>query len=462
MPSTIGFLADSVEELAEIDTNSELRSAAPVNDPEQAQAEGSRATRAATSLAKSLGIDLNDIAAPGIVRESDVREFAASMGAEASPLRNRIESRPAEAEMAGRVDPELLEQIRNGQEEFGRLGSDFKVWLYRKAGALIGENVRIGPGTVIDAEYIEIGDDTVLEDGIQVESRRFVIGELGLIGSNCKFICRDFVAGDVVTLRWNVAVVDGQGGIHDCRIGDLSFIAYESYLNTDRDLTLGERVCFAPGVRVYTHRKWLAATDGYPFAYAPVNIGDRCWLGPGSTVLPGVTLGKEVTLMANAVAANNAPAGALLGGSPAEVIVGTQKAKLSAEKQKDVLIEILGGAAATLERQGWTLSAEQSTEGIWAGSIQSDVGSASIFAVEAYVPELDPITSGHRAIFVTQSEAGAAEPHGEATVFDLETKRVQGRRDAASDAVRDLFDRYGVVFEPRLWRYGSRIHETSY
>ena len=161
-----------------------------------------------------------------------------------------------------------------------------------------------------------------------VRARRFTIGQLGQIGASCRFFCRDFVAGDVVTLRWNVAVVDGQGGIHDCRIGDLCFVAYDTYLNTDRDVTLGERVCLSPGARIYTHRKWLEALDGYPFSYAPVSIGERSWLGPGALILPGVVLDAEVTVMANSVVASNAPRGALLGGVPAAVVKREQRADL--------------------------------------------------------------------------------------------------------------------------------------
>jgi len=85
---------------------------------------------------------------------------------------------------------------------------------------VIGERVAIGRGALIDAGFVEIGADTSIGEDVLVRARRFTIGELGQIGASCRFFCRDFVAGDVVTLRWNVAVVDGQGGIHDCRVGD--------------------------------------------------------------------------------------------------------------------------------------------------------------------------------------------------------------------------------------------------
>ena len=267
----------------------------------EALAAGERlATEPARRLAAQLGVAIEDVPAAGIVRESDVRVFAAAAPAEPEP---RLEE-PS----AGRLSDELRERLRTDGESIAALSSDEKVALYRQHGAAIGEGVTIGRGTLLDAQFVEIGADTSIGEEVLVRARRFTIGELGQIGASCRFFCRDFVAGDVVTLRWNVAVVDGQGGIHDCRIGDLCFVAYDTYLNTDRDVTLGERVCLSPGARIYTHRKWLEALDGYPFSYAPVSIGERSWLGPGSLLLPGVVLDAEVTVMANSVVASNAPA----------------------------------------------------------------------------------------------------------------------------------------------------------
>jgi acetyltransferase-like isoleucine patch superfamily enzyme len=263
---------------------------------------------------------------------------------------------------------------------------------------------------------------------VLVRARRLSIGQLGQVGANCRFFCRDFVAGDVVTLRWNVAVVDGQGGIHDCRLGDLCFIAYDTYLNTDRDVTLGERVCLSPGARIYTHRKWLEALDGYPFSYAPVSIGERSWLGPGALILPGVELDAEVTVMANSVVASNAPRGALLGGVPASVVKREQRADLSASQRAAIVREIFEGNAEALAVLGWKLQ-----DGILTnGQIET------------------PVAVDGRRITVGE------------TVFDLDARRVMGPRNAATDVIRHLLFKYGHGFEPRLWRYGARLDETEY
>jgi acetyltransferase-like isoleucine patch superfamily enzyme len=383
------------------------------------------ATEPARKLAAELGVSIDDVPAAGIVRESDVRAFAA-------------EPEPAAVEepSAGRLSEELRERLRADGAAIAALSSDDKVALYRDHGAAIGERVTIGRGTLIDAAFVELGADTAIGEDVVVRARRFTIGELGQVGANCRFFCRDFVAGDVVTLRWNVAVVDGQGGIHDCRIGDLCFVAYDTYLNTDRDVALGERVCLSPGSRIYTHRKWLEALDGYPFSYAPVSIGERSWLGPGSLILPGVVLDAEVTVMANSVVASNAPKGALLGGVPATVVKRTQRADLDPAHRTAVVREIFEGNAEALAVLGWTLVPEEAASGGWAGRLTG--------------PQDVPVVVAGRTVSVGD------------TVFDLDARTVHGPRNRATDVIRHLLFKYGHVFEPRLWRFGARLDETTY
>jgi acetyltransferase-like isoleucine patch superfamily enzyme len=384
------------------------------------------ATEPARRLAAQLGVSIEDVPAAGIVRESDVRAFAGP----AVPEPRQDEP------SAGRLSDQLRERLRAEPESIADLSSDEKVALYREHGAVVGERVTIGRGTLIDAQFVELGADTSIGEDVLVRARRFTVGEHGQVGASCRFFCRDFVAGDVVTLRWNVAVVDGQGGIHDCRIGDLCFVAYDTYLNTDRDVTLGERVCLSPGVRLYTHRKWLEALDGYPFSYAPVTIGERSWLGPGSLILPGVVLDAEVTVMANSVVASNAPRGALLGGVPATVVKRTQRADLDPAHRAAVVREIFEGNSEALAVLGWTLEHEQAAGATWAGTLSG--------------PEDARVVVEGRTVTVGD------------TVFDLETRTVSGPRNGATDVIRHLFFKYGHVFEPRLWRFGARLDETTY
>lgn len=52
----------------------------------------------------------------------------------------------------------------------------------------------------------------------------------------------------------------------------------------------------------------------------PIRIGARCFIGGGSMILPGVTVGDEAIVAAGAVVSNDVPARCIVAGNPARVI----------------------------------------------------------------------------------------------------------------------------------------------
>lgn len=54
--------------------------------------------------------------------------------------------------------------------------------------------------------------------------------------------------------------------------------------------------------------------------YAPVRIGDHCWLCTGCTIMPGVTIGEGSVVAANSTVTKDVPPHSLVVGSPARVI----------------------------------------------------------------------------------------------------------------------------------------------
>eukprot|EP00768_Dysnectes_brevis_P006429 gnl/Dysnectes_brevis/5065_a7124_620.p1 GENE.gnl/Dysnectes_brevis/5065_a7124_620~~gnl/Dysnectes_brevis/5065_a7124_620.p1 ORF type:complete len:200 (+),score=6.16 gnl/Dysnectes_brevis/5065_a7124_620:90-689(+) len=93
-------------------------------------------------------------------------------------------------------------------------------------------------------------------------------------------------------------------------------------------ITIGDDVMFAPGVMISTvthpldhedrliiHSKALATEIS-----APVRIGDRCWLGMGAKIMPGVTIGDRVVVGAGAVVTRDVESDCVVAGVPARVI----------------------------------------------------------------------------------------------------------------------------------------------
>lgn len=60
-------------------------------------------------------------------------------------------------------------------------------------------------------------------------------------------------------------------------------------------------------------------TNG-PEAGKPITVGEDCWFGGNCIVLPGVTIGKGVTIGAGSVVTKNIPDYVVVAGNPAKVI----------------------------------------------------------------------------------------------------------------------------------------------
>ncbi len=80
-----------------------------------------------------------------------------------------------------------------------------------------------------------------------------------------------------------------------------------------KGLHIGECSYLAFGVRVMTHDR----TRGL---YAHTRIGKNCFIGGGTIILPGVTIGDGSVVGAGSVVSKDVPAGCVVAGNPAKVI----------------------------------------------------------------------------------------------------------------------------------------------
>lgn len=87
-------------------------------------------------------------------------------------------------------------------------------------------------------------------------------------------------------------------------------------------VTIGDNVYIAPNVGIYTAQH---PTDvrrrnlGYEWAL-PVVIGDNVWIGGNATIMPGVTVGSNVTIGAGSVVTKDIPDNVIAAGNPCRVI----------------------------------------------------------------------------------------------------------------------------------------------
>lgn len=87
-------------------------------------------------------------------------------------------------------------------------------------------------------------------------------------------------------------------------------------------VTIGHRVMFGPNVSIFggTHETEVQSRRDYIEYAREVTIGNDCWIGGNTVILPGVTIGKGCTVGAGSVVTTDIPPFSVAVGSPAKVV----------------------------------------------------------------------------------------------------------------------------------------------
>jgi galactoside O-acetyltransferase len=103
-------------------------------------------------------------------------------------------------------------------------------------------------------------------------------------------------------------------------IGEGTYINFNCNFVDDTKIMIGKNVLFGPAVTI--------ATVGHPinpnyreYMYAdPVKIEDNCWIGAGSIICPGVTIGENSVIGAGSVVTKDIPDNSVAVGNPCKVL----------------------------------------------------------------------------------------------------------------------------------------------
>lgn len=130
------------------------------------------------------------------------------------------------------------------------------------------------------------------------------------------------VLSDGVKIAKNCSLFGGPN--NPLEIGTDTYVGMNTIMNGYVDkITIGTNVSF--GANVY-----LMVDNGpnaskrlqrlYPVEHGPITIGNHCWVGSESLIMPGITLGDFCIVAANSFVKQSFPAYSIIGGTPAKLI----------------------------------------------------------------------------------------------------------------------------------------------
>lgn len=442
---TIAYVAQSAEELAEIDAKAEARP-----DPKPAAGDR-RATRKAVELAELHGIDLGSIEKRGFVTEKDVEAAIAAQKASAAPAAG-----PALAGVStdgvsfplafdpegtsGALEPSYYELLRREEQAFRALSPAEKVSRLREYGAVVGDGVELGEGSYVAAPRIVISDAVRLGPNATVVCEEaLVVGSLTQFGPDLELRARRAFLGAGI---WGGRSVRfGGGGWRDpwatLVVGDLAFVGDEAFVNVCRPVLIGREVFLTMRSMIVTHNIGHSILEGFENRFAPVVLEDRSQVGLGAVLYAGARIGREAIVASNSYVVGEIPAGAFAIGVPAKA-TGSSSHKLSDARRADLARRFVDDLHELLVLRGHEVSA-----------IEDDAfeveGTAVVF-MPSYRGGIDA-----PAVVLTLEVKGEV-PDGVA-VIDLLGRRQHGSGGVVLDSVREFCRKRGIKLEPGPWSY---------
>jgi acetyltransferase-like isoleucine patch superfamily enzyme len=213
-----------------------------------------------------------------------------------------------------------------------------RIAIYRFFGAKIGKCVRIGLGTVILADYIEIGDHTNIGSFCRIKVSKITLGKYVQISNLAKITAH--------TLKMDSRAIIGEnthisGDNRDKRsilmMGMHSWIFQNCFINVTREVTMGKNVGVGGGTYLFTHGYWLNKLEGFPVAYGSVIIEDDVWIPWSCFIMPGTTIGSNAIIGARSLVTKDVPRNAFVAGSPAKVIRDQSFRKIDKKEKIEII-----------------------------------------------------------------------------------------------------------------------------
>ena len=106
------------------------------------------------------------------------------------------------------------------------------------------------------------------------------------------------------------------------RVGKRFFANFSFTVLDEANVTIGDDCFIGPNVSIYTacHSTDPVERNSRKEWALPVAVGNNVWIGGAVTILPGVTIGDNVTIGAGSVVVRDIPSNCVAVGNPCKVV----------------------------------------------------------------------------------------------------------------------------------------------
>ena len=120
----------------------------------------------------------------------------------------------------------------------------------------------------------------------------------------------------------DTSIYDSSLVLGDVKVGEGTWIGPFTVLDGSGGLEIGSFCSISAGVQIYTHDsvKWALSGGKEKYEYAPVKIGDNCYIGPQTVIAKGVTIGNNAVIGASSFVKRDVQAFTIVAGVPAREI----------------------------------------------------------------------------------------------------------------------------------------------
>jgi len=202
---------------------------------------------------------------------------------------------------------------------FSYLPSTAKIG-YLKSRGHVGHKAKIGLGSLILAEHVEIADNVRVGVGTHIIAETIKLGKRVWIGHRNQMRVRTLEMADDSEITNDVTVGGMDSPDSRLSLGKRSSIMAHSFINTTYPVEIGDDVGVGGYCKLFTHGSWQSPLDGYPIEFGPVKVGNGVWIPWDVFIMPNVTIGEGSTIGARALVRSSIPPHSLAVGIPAKVI----------------------------------------------------------------------------------------------------------------------------------------------